>query len=110
MIDGILSPDIFAKRPQLRLPNGQTKYNTFFGWCFTMLYFAILVGFIFLCTMGMLEIDKNHMTSITKRDTLKHNIPQTIDIAYKVVDPSNFGYELDPAIASLNAYQRVWDL
>ena len=71
MVDMMISNDIFAKKPELRLPDGSRKYNTFFGCCFSYCYFAILVGFIFLVVMGLLEIDKNHLTSITYRDTLE---------------------------------------
>ena len=61
--------------------------------------------------MGMLEIDKNHMTSITKRDTLEANKEEKdFHIAYKFVDPANFNDELSADVASLKAYHRVWDL
>ena len=61
--------------------------------------------------MGMLEIDKNHMTSITKRDTLEANKGEKdFHIAYKFVDPVDFSEALSADVASLKAYHRVWDL
>lgn len=110
MFDACLSPDIFAKTPQLRLPNGQKKYNTCFGCCFTLLYFAILIAFIFFVTMGLLEIDKNMMTRVTTRDTLESPTATILDVVgFKVIDPKDPAYALDSGIASLKAYLRNWD-
>lgn len=46
MMDKLLSSDIFAKKPELRLPNGKKKYNTCIGWLCTLIYIAALVLFI----------------------------------------------------------------
>jgi hypothetical protein len=110
MFDSCLSPDIFAKTPQLRLPNGQKKYNTFFGCCFTLLYFAILGAFIFFVTMGLIELDKNMMTRITTRDTLEAPTATIMNVVgFKVIDPKDKSYALPPSIATLKAYLRNWD-
>ena len=110
MFDACLSPDIFAKTPQLRLPSGQKKYNTFFGCCFTLLYFAILGAFIFFVTMGLVEIDKNMMTRVTTRDLLEIPTATVLDVVgFKVIDPKDSSYKLDSAFVSLKAYLRSWD-
>mmetsp|Transcript_23202 Transcript_23202/g.30979 ORF Transcript_23202/g.30979 Transcript_23202/m.30979 type:complete len:266 (-) Transcript_23202:1338-2135(-) len=112
MFDSCLSPDIFGKRPELRLPNGRKKYSTFFGCCFTLIYVAALGAFIFLTTMQLLDIDANNKTQITKRTRLDMETaqPPAVPIAFAVINPNDGTVApLDPQIATIKAYTRDWN-
>ena len=102
--------DSFGTHFTFMLPNGQKKYNTFFGCCFTLLYFAILGAFIFFVTMGLIELDKNMMTRITTRDTLEAPTATIMNVVgFKVIDPKSKEYVLPSSVATLKAYLRNWD-
>jgi len=57
MMDGSMSIDIFAKKPELRLPSGEKKYNTCIGWCCTMIYYAAFIACIYFNTMLRVDDD-----------------------------------------------------
>ena len=58
MMDSIISIDIFAKKPQLRLPTGQKKYNTFIGCMCTLLYVVLLLGCAYFIVTDCLDLNK----------------------------------------------------
>ena len=45
MMNSTLEIDLFAKKPELRLPNGSTRYTSFIGCMCTLVYVAVIVLF-----------------------------------------------------------------
>jgi len=101
--------DVFAKKPQLRLPNGEKKYNTCCGTLCTLVYFAALILFAFyfwLCIGGNRSSGTlNHRTKLEERYGMSEN---ELPIAFGIVDPEDASVTLDPNIATIKAYKRWW--
>ena len=114
----MLSLDIFAKKPQLRLPNGEKKYKTCIGWFFTIIYIAGIAAYLYFDTNEKVEFnfdgdaDKNMMRmkpSVTSVNTLSSGAATSahsfkVPAAVGVVDPEDPGFALDPSIAKLSVY------
>ena len=57
MMDKIMQGDLFAKKPQLRLPSGETKYNTCIGSFCTLIFWAAIGAFIYFDVTKLAELD-----------------------------------------------------
>ena len=52
-IGTLISFDMFAKRPELRLPNGKTKYNTFTGCMCSLMTLGVIILFVLASVRNM---------------------------------------------------------
>ena len=53
LIGTCISFDMFAKRPELRLPNGKTKYNTLQGCMCSLMMLGVIVLFVLSSVRNM---------------------------------------------------------
>lgn len=116
---------MFAKRPELRLPNGKTKYNTLQGCMCSLMMLGVIVLFVLSSVRNMFldsefpdedpRLDILMMNSV-ERDYYNGQTWFNVDedgadfqIAFGITE---LGYadEAFPAdIGTLKAYYRYWD-
>ena len=61
-----LEIDLFAKKPEMRLPSGSTRYTSFIGCMFSLVYMAAVVLFGFFTMRDI--VDRNDVSVDTKVD------------------------------------------
>ena len=111
--DSFLWFDLFAKKPELRLPTGKRQYSTFVGCLCSILYLAaIVVLFIFYFREFGDEDYRRYTVSKTElRDAYSAIEPYgSMKLAFALIDDADPTAKLQPEIGSLKAYHRTWDL
>ena len=56
--------DLFAKKPELRLPSGSTRYTSMTGCLCSLIYIVVVLSFGFISLRDIL--DKNEVTTSNK--------------------------------------------
>ena len=70
--DTLMEMDMFARKPELRLPSGKTSYNTAIGCCCTVILFLIVVAFGGLTMLGLL--DTSDSSALSRNVSMSHAI------------------------------------
>ena len=125
-----LEIDLFAKKPELRLPSGSTRYTSLIGCMCTLVYMAAVVLFGFFTLRDI--VDMNNVTVETKVDkdywdakevfpydtynTAEREVYFTnteatkdIHIAFGVAQAGWPLSKLKAEIGTVKAYIKVWD-
>lgn len=99
-MEGALCIDIFAKKPELRLPSGKKKFDTCLGFSCTLIYFAALIAYIAFKVMAVVEMEDVTQTDwslSSKQVGYEGRALPEITFAYAIIDPFDPAYELDAA-------------
>ena len=63
-----LEIDLFAKKVELRLPNGSTRYTTFTGCICTLLYLALVFVFAFYTMRDIVDRKRSFVSTKVEKD------------------------------------------
>lgn len=121
-----LEIDLFAKKPQLRLPNGSKRYTTLIGCVCTLLYIAAVAAFGFFTLRDIIDMKNVTVSQSVQRsfwepyelfppinnldqEAIEKNKLKDIQIAFGIVQPGFPLEKLDENIGTIKAYYKEWD-
>ena len=117
--DSLFMIDLFAKKPELRLPSGSTRYTSLTGCLCSLAYIAAVVLFGLLTIQDLIDksvvttrtkVDKNYwdpMGSFTNAGS--NEATRDFQIAFGVAQPGYPNDILDSKVGTLKAYYKTWD-
>ena len=111
--DSLLFFDLFARKPELRLPTGKRHYSTCIGCLCSILYLAAIVVLPVFYFRDFWDEDYRRYT--VSKTEIRDAVSMTesydsMKLAFALIDNANPTSKLQPEIGSFKAYLRTWDL